>query len=651
MGASDQISAEPEWRVGRRWGEKAKTIYALNIKNIDPLLLQNPSCMYHYCMRIIEKIEIKNFRSIKHLVIDSIDESVLIFSGGNSSGKTNILRALNLFFNNEVGFGKKLQSSDLFRKKDKKPTYISIEIWFNTESSSKIRTQKKVAQRFSIIKRWNFQSGFINEDIAQNIGGVPSALSTAYSDFLYKWARFHYIPTDRKVFFKKIHSEMAEFLGSPFQYRKLKVSQSAVATAFRKLESDLGARDIQQLAIPGEIKDQLEIVSIGYSLPEMTNLLKALDFSLSKKNGEKYFISGEGDGLKFFNLLQIIKIFDARSLSEARSRPYFSILGIDEPENSLEQKNIEHIKEIILNVYSKDSQIFLASHAPEFLLEADEPGRNKWIGFFLKDGETVKQPPISTASTGQLKMQFSELERQMFIEKMGIGMTREEKMELNKEIAEINSQLTDLKKQTRPVVLTEGVTDASILNIAYEKLGGKKKFGDFVFNSSSSGEKAGNGAKNLSYFLVNALPRLDNSRKVIGIFDNDPEGFKSHSELGAFSEDVSDSELKTSVKNKNHAALLLPIPDHLKSKYVSTVKVSGKNIEHSFFEIEDYLSEDSICKQFFNKRDKYQSKYGVTISKIEDKPGFIKLVEAQKENIDWVVFEPLLLKISKFFKR
>jgi AAA15 family ATPase/GTPase len=61
-------------------------------------------------MKIIEKIEIKHFRSFdggaeepKVEVLDLKD--INIFSGTNDSGKSNILRALNLFFNNEISPG------------------------------------------------------------------------------------------------------------------------------------------------------------------------------------------------------------------------------------------------------------------------------------------------------------------------------------------------------------------------------------------------------------------------------------------------------------------------------------------------------------------------------------------------------------------
>ena len=63
-------------------------------------------------MQIIEKIEIKHFRSFDggknqdKVHIENLQD-LNIFSGANDSGKSNILRALNLFFNNEISPGLK----------------------------------------------------------------------------------------------------------------------------------------------------------------------------------------------------------------------------------------------------------------------------------------------------------------------------------------------------------------------------------------------------------------------------------------------------------------------------------------------------------------------------------------------------------------
>mgnify|MGYP003603325088 FL=1 len=72
-------------------------------------------------MDIISKIEIKHFRSFdggKDQPKVRIDElkDFNIFSGSNDSGKSNVLRALNLFFNDEISPGIKFNKDRDFSK-------------------------------------------------------------------------------------------------------------------------------------------------------------------------------------------------------------------------------------------------------------------------------------------------------------------------------------------------------------------------------------------------------------------------------------------------------------------------------------------------------------------------------------------------------
>ena len=72
-------------------------------------------------MDIIEKIEIKHFRSFDggkdqtKVKIDNLSD-LNVFSGANDSGKSNILRALNLFFNDEISPGIKFDKNRDFSK-------------------------------------------------------------------------------------------------------------------------------------------------------------------------------------------------------------------------------------------------------------------------------------------------------------------------------------------------------------------------------------------------------------------------------------------------------------------------------------------------------------------------------------------------------
>lgn len=117
-------------------------------------------------MKIIEKIEIKHFRSFigtprkYEFVIEDVSD-LNIFSGANDSGKSNILRALNLFFNKEISTGQEFEfSRDFFiGKKDAPFRVVEISISFNLSEDK--QRDKFLPERFKI-SRYYDRNGFRN---------------------------------------------------------------------------------------------------------------------------------------------------------------------------------------------------------------------------------------------------------------------------------------------------------------------------------------------------------------------------------------------------------------------------------------------------------------------------------------------------------
>ncbi len=58
-------------------------------------------------MRLIQSIQVEGFRSIQSASLTPLS-GLTTFVGKNSSGKSNLLRALSLFFNNELEPGRPL---------------------------------------------------------------------------------------------------------------------------------------------------------------------------------------------------------------------------------------------------------------------------------------------------------------------------------------------------------------------------------------------------------------------------------------------------------------------------------------------------------------------------------------------------------------
>jgi AAA15 family ATPase/GTPase len=119
-------------------------------------------------MNIIKQIEIKNFRSFGNIRKESYKlikaNELNIISGANDSGKSNVLRALNLFFNGNTNHYQFFDfERDFFRKSkvdefDVKEEIVTVKNWFyNEKNKNKNSNQTDKAYlpaEFWVSKKW-----------------------------------------------------------------------------------------------------------------------------------------------------------------------------------------------------------------------------------------------------------------------------------------------------------------------------------------------------------------------------------------------------------------------------------------------------------------------------------------------------------------
>ncbi len=160
-------------------------------------------------MKIIDKIEIKHFRSFmgstkeyEAAIYDLKDLN--IFSGANDSGKSNILRALNLFFNDEISPNNKFNfERDFFiGKKDKTQKIIEISLTFILD---KKESQDFLPERFKVSKIYN-REGYRNHLFTFQLKNKPGKViridsraeenSEVYKEFLPE--NFNSLPEEKK---------------------------------------------------------------------------------------------------------------------------------------------------------------------------------------------------------------------------------------------------------------------------------------------------------------------------------------------------------------------------------------------------------------------------------------------------------------------
>ena len=194
-------------------------------------------------MKVIEKIEIKNFRSfdnrLKSKTQISKIEDLNIFSGANDSGKSNVLRALNLFFNKKTNLIDFLDfNNDFFKRKiidDSivKEEMITIRISFWNEKNKNKNKENdfvRLPERFWVSRKWIKTSTFgsfrqddgVETSFRKEKGKkskefyekgksklkqhVQASLSRQLSAFL-ESIQFHYVPAIKDKTYSHIYTE------------------------------------------------------------------------------------------------------------------------------------------------------------------------------------------------------------------------------------------------------------------------------------------------------------------------------------------------------------------------------------------------------------------------------------------------------------
>jgi len=537
-------------------------------------------------MRLIKSIEIRYLRSIHRLRLDTTGD-LIIFSGANDVGKSNILKALNLFFNNQVDWKKPIdfyrdfslrRLNEVRRESIKGKQFIRIDLEFERPSNY----QGSLPPTFKVTKTWLRHSVIPQEtnnlERQEQIGRLPSTLETArrmLSQFLNR-VRFDYVPAIRdRTFFEYVLDNLQGTLATQMR------EDDPILDAVRDLNISLQER-------AGSLREDFKNatgIEANVSLPvEPNELFRAFTVStnwhygLAKTLAEvaPLSLSLRGDGIQARYVSSLLSYIAGNS-------SLFHIWGFEEPENSIEYNLAIELAKEFEQIYSKQTQIFVTSHSPAFMTLHS----SKTISYRVyKDENTTKVTQIHPSGDEAVLHQLSD----------DIGLFRIQEKLYNQylkrrdELLETQSEVTRLQKElthsTMPVIYVEGKTDEMILNAAWNKLFTDQQMPYSIKNcdplsASASGGAGGAGtlAKLLSTVQANS-PHI-----AIGIFDQDAEGMKAYKRLPNYFTEVPQIEAKVS-QNGKAAALLLPVPPG-RNEYANYLNLY----------IEFYFSDEALLQQ------------------------------------------------------
>lgn len=531
-------------------------------------------------MRYIKKIEIQYFRSIYKIIIKDLND-INVITGKNDVGKSNVLKALNLFFNNCVvksGDYKFTDNYNLKRlhevRKDtiKGKQFIQIKITFVRGESY----PKTLPEVFTVTKKWNRDdySPQVTDDIENQLlkenKKYTSNSRASLTRFLNSM-KYIYVPAikDAEIFY-----EMIVRLQEIINTKKLSENRVLEESLNNLYENVVMATN----ELSYEFKKATSIDSKIATPQKPEELYRTLNI-VTKLAEDNIPLESRGDGIRVRYIPSMMNYIAMNSNNKY-------IWGFEEPENSLEFNLARKMANDFYEEYSKYSQIMVTTHSPAFISLGDYENGTGYrcyktdLATEIIDFENAEKLEPLEEELGYVHLwqkQFEEYKRIV-----------SENERIKEAIDEVQHKLLDSQK---PVVLTEGKTDAQILNIAWEKLYNEENCPFDIKSCNLMEESDGDslaGCSILKSILV--ARRYDSNRVIIGLFDNDKAG----KEAFKLDKNYNEKEKWKVHKNRKGYAMLLPvISDELKkianaeklsielmfSKEVLKKKIDGKGLE------------------------------------------------------------------------
>ena len=430
---------------------------------------------------LIKKIHIRNFRSIVDETIDCADCN--IFVGKNDAGKSNVLKALNLFFNPQQ-------------------SQFSFENDFSIYHKTGLRHAEEIVIELTIEIPSSFtDKGELRWKRVWRFDGYRSDLEKFSKTFK---------PRSRtKMFLNNIHFEYIPAVKSSDYYKYLlrKVYSALLKSESAKIDSANGTYSETISTLTNEITKEVENSIHIASYIKMPDNIEQLFGDLAIKTQEGTLevpLHNRGDGIQARHIPAILQFVakQERNAEENNITKTF-IWGVEEPENGVEMGACFELA-TQLNNYSSDIQMFITTHSPAFY------GISSGLCYFAKkraDGST--QYIVNSKKTS--------LDDELGIMPLIAPYIEDKIRELECQRLEQATLINDIKKlrdQTeRIIIFTEGKSDEIILSAAFKQL---ETLENVIFNPNV--EKYGSGELDKLY---SELRKSQDTNIKICIYDRD----------------------------------------------------------------------------------------------------------------------------------
>lgn len=565
-------------------------------------------------MKLIRRLVVEDFRSIQKLNFNLPDSGFLPIVGTNNSGKSNILRALSLFFNDETEPGQPINLyEDFHNPSRKKKKMVSVEVHFDLPDHFHIQKtiltaiDSLLGRKFVIRKTWSLPTEPTEEAIVQFHYRKTNAytLNEASGDDVTKLkqflalTRFRYIPNHIHPS-KILQSEQSQIQRELLTRlrRSKNVGRDQVDTLFKEL-SALS----KEFAMP--ITEKLrsaapDIDSLNLSIPSnLGDLLFSFATQLKVREGETFNALLHGSGIQSLLTILILHYLDSR-FSERFGWHQATIWAIEEPESYLHQDLMHRVASFLSEIVRKRDnrfQVFCTTHSNVFV-------RHAYYGILcqLKSGKT------SSAVIGAHKL-LSESSR------LGISPYLHPL----------------LYGEPKPLLLVEGLSDSILLQSAFETLRIACPWEIKAVEEVNTGKKFSGSSGLATYLELNRDILSTRSLKAPVVV-------------------LIDWNENSKTVNKIHN-LLSAHPTSATIQW--DARDANLDLDNTFTGIERYLSTKVILeameKGFMNIHRPIKNAFPLSVNKASvKKMELAHLVENRSNKDDFQFFKKLLKKLGKF---
>jgi len=352
----------------------------------------------------ISKIQIKNFKSLKDVALNDLGNMVVLI-GKNSSGKSNILEALYMFFNDfnliepsPVGSVTVFDNYLWYNVETKRPIEITIRVEFDAKECEEIFPSEALN-----ILRERFPESYNQVSFCRRIVDVEAGWDTEYV----KWADIPLVRDNKLVPPEELCKSL--IVPPPKETTTRPLPESAAAKIIGKVAPSLQERIKGKFRLARVTRDSVErpsdlVMRAPIMDSETCEMLRFLKQSRTPEDirrwidVEKMFEDAssmrldirEGDIFarkrELCLPIHLIGGGDQEALILKRFLTHEdSVIAIEEPEMHLHPRLIMRVLELIKAI-SASSQILLATHSPIIVDRVDI--QNVWIA--RMEGEETK---------------------------------------------------------------------------------------------------------------------------------------------------------------------------------------------------------------------------------------------------------------------